>query len=208
VRRRVSITAAATLLVIALAACSEQAETAAGGHPNLIIVRDFAAPVAVVSLDPSFGFSLQRGAPGVPPTQRAASVGRAAAFTLADTVAEQLRALGYDAVRSDEAGPEPGGRALVVSGAFRSIDEGYRRRVGAEGSSVAVDTEVTYLTSGERPQRLMAFQLDSQQVRGEGLVGASVRREPVNAAAARVGAAIARSVGELARRSNWPGAPR
>jgi hypothetical protein len=196
------------LLLLTLTGCAENAENAAPGHPNLIIVRDFAAPVGVVTLDPSFSFSLHRGAPGVPPTQRAASVGRAAAFTLADTVAEQLHALGYDAMRSDDAGPEPGGRALVVSGGFRSIDEGYRRRVGAEGSSVAVDAEVTYLTSGERPQRLMAFQLDSRQARGEGLASASVRREPINAAAARVGAAIARSVAELARRSNWPGAPR
>lgn len=205
--RRSLVAAAAALLL--LGGCAEHVENAGGaGHPNLIVVREFAAPVGVVTLDPSFGFSLQRGAPGVPPARRAASLGRAAAFTLADTVAEQLRALGYDAVLSNEGGPEPGGRALVVSGAFRGIDEGSRRRVGAEGGSVAVETEVAYLTSGERPQRLMAFPLDSRQVSGERAVSATARREPINAAATRLGAAIARTVAELARRNSWPGAPR
>ena len=204
--RRLSI--AAALLLMAIGGCAER-ETAAPLHPNLIIVRDFAASAGVVTLDRSFGFSLQRGAPGVPPGQRAASLGRAAAFTLADTVVEQLRSFGYDAVRSNEGGPEPGGRALVVTGAFRNIDEGSRRSVGAEGSSVAADIEVDYLTQGTRPQRLMSFQLDSRQVPRERIVSVAVGRgDNVNAAAARTGMALARTVAELARRNNWPGAPR
>jgi hypothetical protein len=206
--RRLPIAAAAALLLLGLSGCAEQAETAAPAHPNLIIVRDFAAPVGVVTLDPSFGFSLQRGGPSVPARERAAGVARAAAFTVADTVVEQLRAYGYDAVRSNEGGPEPGGRALVVSGAFRSIDEGYRRHAGAGASSIAVDTEVNFAAQNEAPRRLMAFPLDSRQVPREGTQGVSPRREPINAAAARVGAFIARNVAELARRDSWPGAPR
>ena len=199
---------APALLLVALAGCTER-ETAAPLHPNLIIVRDFTAPPGVMTLDRSFGFSLYRGAPGVPAGQRAASLGRAAAFTLADTLVEQLRAFGYDAVHSNDGGPEPGGRALVVSGAFRNIDEGSRRSVGAEGSSVAADIEVDYLTQGTRPQRLMSFQLDSRQVPRERIVSVAVGRgDNVNAAAARTGMALARTVAELARRNNWPGAPR
>src|SRR5437764_4209515 len=199
---------AAALLLVALGGCAER-ENAAPLHPNLIIVRDFAAPVGVITLDPSFGFSLRRGVPGVPPADRAASVGRAAAFTLADTVVEQLRALGYDAIRSNEGGPEPGGRALVVSGAFRGIDEGYRRSVGAEGSSVAVDAAVDFQAQSAGTRRLMSFQLDSRQAPQDGVISASAGRGAnVNTAAARVGAAIARYVAELARRHNWPGAAR
>ena len=205
-RRLVMLTIA--IAVLGLAACADQVETQALGHPNLIIVRDFEAPLGVVTLDPSFGFSLRRGEPGVSPTQRGASVARAAVFTLADTVVEQLRARGYDAVRSNDAGPEPGGRALIVTGAFRSINEGYRRRVGAEGSNVAIDAEIEYQGQGGAARRLMAFQLDSRQAPREGTEGVAARREPINAAAARVGAYVARAVLELARHNNWPAAPR
>ncbi len=130
--------AAAALFLVALAGCLPQA-AGPPAHPNPIIVREFAASPGVVTLDPSFGFSLNRGAPGVPPRQRAAGVGRAAAFSLADAITQQLITLGYDAIRSDTAVPEPGARALIVSGAFRHIDEGRRRRVGAENPSIAVD---------------------------------------------------------------------
>ena len=65
------------------------------------------------------------------PARRAASLARATAFIVADTMIQQLRDLGYDAVQSDEAGPEPDGRALIVSGALRSINEGHRRHLAA-----------------------------------------------------------------------------
>src|SRR5712691_958121 len=139
---RALLTAAAALLLVALAGCALERGSAV--HPNPIIVREFAVSPGVVTLDPSFGFSLYRGAAGVPPRQRAAGVARAAAFNLADTVVEQLRGLGYDAIRSDAASPQPGGRALIVTGAFRQINEGYRRRVGAEDSSVTVSGEIDY----------------------------------------------------------------
>jgi len=196
------------LLALALAGCAD-GETTGLARPNLIIVRDFTASEGVVTLDPSFGFSLYRGAAGVPPRQRAASVGRAAAFNLADTVVEQLRGLGYDAVRSDAASAQSGGRALVVTGVFRQINEGYRRRVGAEDSSVVVDGEIDYQSAGAAPRRLSSFSLDSRQVPREPIVSASARRgSDVNSAAVRVGHAVARAVVELARRNNWPGASR
>src|SRR2546428_7152414 len=137
----------AALLALALAGCAE-VETTGLARPNLIIVREFAASEGVVALDPSFGFSLYRGAAGVPPRQRAASVGRAATFNLADTVVEQLRRLGYDAVRADAASPQPGGRALVVTGAFRQINEGHRRHVGREDASGAGAGEADYQSAG------------------------------------------------------------
>ena len=198
----------ASVLLVILAGCIPQLERPV--HPNPIIIREFTFSPGVVTLDPSFGFSLQRGAPGVPPRQRAASVGRAAAFSLADSIAQQLIASGYDAIRSDTAVPEPGARALIVSGAFRRIDEGRRRQVGAENPNIAVSAEIRYQTAGAAPQRITELHLDSQQVPRDAITAASAGRGGVNAnlAATRVGGAIARIVIETARRNNWPAASR
>ena len=71
---RLQFRAAVTvLLCLCATACAEQ-QTAALGRPNAIIVREFALNQAAITLDPTFGFSLYRGTPGVPPRQRAASV--------------------------------------------------------------------------------------------------------------------------------------
>ncbi len=198
----------AVLFVVALAGCVPE-RAGSPAHPNPIIVREFAASPGVVTLDPSFGFSLNRGASGVPPSQRAAGVARAAAFSLADAIAQQLVASGYDAIRSDAAAPEPGARALIVTGAFRQIDEGRRRRVGAENPSIAVDAEIDYQAEAAAPQRITELHLDSRRVPQSAVVGVAARRGvDVNLAATRVGAAIARYVGETARLNNWPGVSR
>src|SRR5262245_54154474 len=152
--------AVAAVALAFLAACVPQAGT---GHPDQIIVREFSYSLGAVTLDPSFGFSLYRGEPGVPPRQRAAGLARAAAFSIADTVAQQLSAQGYDVTRSDTAGPEPGGRALVVGGVFRQINEGYRRRVGSENSHLTADVTVEYQTPGAAPISLMNFPVDSRR---------------------------------------------
>jgi hypothetical protein len=198
----------AVLLLVVLAGCVPQP---AGGlaHPNPIIVREFTFSPGAITLDASFGFSLYRGAPGVPPRQRAAGVGRAAAFSLADAITQQLTAMGYDAIRSNDAVPEPGARALIVQGAFRHIDEGRRRSVGAENPSIAIDAEIDYQVAGAAAQRVTELHLDSRQVPRDGSVGVSARRGvDANLAATRVGAAIARTVIETARLNSWPAAPR
>jgi len=192
---RLSLTAAVAFLLVILAACVPPPETGASGHPNPIIVRDFAVSNGVITLDPSFGFSLSRGAPGVPPRTRAASVGRAAAFSLADAIVTQLGSLGYDAIRSDTAQAEPGGRALIVSGVFRQIHEGHRR----QGARVAVDVEIGYQASADAaPTRLTAFSHAAAGRTGGG----------VNAAATAVGRTIGNYAADLARTNNWPAAPR
>ena len=195
--------AAAAILLALLAACGGQQE-GAGGHPNLIIVREFSASPGVITLDPSFGFSLYRGSPGVPPAQRAASVGRAAAFSVADTVVQQLAALGYDVAKSNTAGAEPGGRALIVTGVFREINEGRRRQVGAENARIAVDVEVNLQPGSAAPLRMMSFPVDSQRTTGDS--GAGRRGATLNAAAERVGRLIAQPTSELARLNHGPGA--
>jgi hypothetical protein len=205
--------AAAPLGLVVLAGCMPQRVDSAGlpppAHSNPIIVREFAVSPGVVTLDPSFGFSLYRGAPGVPPPQRAAAVGRAAAFSLADAVSQQLSRLGYDVVDAETAGsPEPGSgggaRALVVSGDFRRIYEGHRH----ENASIAVDVAVDYRAPGAAaPQRLASFEIDSRRLLHQGLVAAAGRQgEDVNYEATRLGAAIGRYVGELARADRWPAA--
>jgi hypothetical protein len=199
----ISKAAAAAILVALLAACNVQ-QQGGGGHPNLIIVREFSASSASVTLDPSFGFSLYRGSPGVPPSQRAASVSRAAAFSVADAVVQQLAALGYDVAKSNTAGAEPGGRALIVTGTFREINEGRRRQVGAENARVAVNVEIDLQPGGAAPLRMMTFAVDSQRTAGDG--GAGRRGANLNAAADRVGRIIAQTAAELARLNRWPAA--
>ena len=195
-------------LALAAAACVPQAapEATRIEHPNVIIVRDFAVPAGVVSLDPSFGFSLYRGTPGVPAGQRAASVGRAAAFELADTVTQRLRAAGLDAIHGDTAAPEPGARALIVTGAFVRIDEGQRRH-GRE-ADVYAEAEIDYAAPGSTPQHLARLPLDSRRLPDAGAMATASRQgHDSNAGAARIGAAVARYVIELARRNRWPGYP-
>jgi len=197
------------LLLVLTAGCSET-ESDRIAHPNIVIVREFAAPLGIVTLDPSFGFSLNRGEPGVPPRQRGAAVARAASFALADSIADRLRALGFDVLRSQTAEPEPDARALIVTGAFRKIDEGYRRQVGAENSGVAVDARVEYSAPASQSQTLLSVHLDSGELQGEaGVTAATARGGPgINAGARRVGSEIARRIAELARLNNWPVAGR
>jgi hypothetical protein len=172
--------------------------TSAPSHPDLIILRRFAALRRIVRLDPSLNFSLQ----GVSPADRAASVARATAFIVADTVTQQLRDLGYKAVPSDEAGPEAGGRALIISGEFRSINEGHRRHLAAKDASVVVSVDVDTQCHDEKPQRLKSFRLDSRQIPRE----SGRHREPgVNSAAMRLATMIAHAVAELAHRDNCAG---
>ncbi len=198
--------AAAAFLLVLLAGCIAQpAQHAGEAHPNLIIVREFAVTPGVVTLDPSFGFSLYRGSPGVPPRQRAASVGRAAAFSVADAVTQHLAKLGYDVVHSNEATAEPGGRALIVAGVFRHIDEGHRR----QNAGILVDAEIDYQSGGAAPFRLMAFPVDSRRLPGAPRRGAGARRgTDVNWAADRTGEAIAHTVSDLAHINQWPAAGR
>jgi len=198
---------AGILLLVFLAGCGPQYE-ATTAHPNPILIREFAFSPGIVTLDPSFGFSLYRGERGVPREQRAAGLGRAVAFNLTDGMAEYLTGLGYDVLRSETGSVEPGMRALIVSGTFRRIDEGQRRRIGAENSGVAVDVAIDYQVYGQAAQRLAAFQLDSRQV-GGGVVGVSARtRGDVKIAAQQLGAELGRYVAEVARSQRWPGAAR
>ena len=157
--RSILIVGLALLFFSGLGLSAEYPDTSAPSHPDLIIVRRFAAPRRIVVLDPSLGFSLDRGRQGVPPADRAASVARATAFIVADTITQQLRDLGYDAVLSDEAGPETGGRALIISGVFRSINEGHRRHLAAKDASVVVSVDVDTQCHDEKPQRLKSFRL-------------------------------------------------
>jgi len=199
-----TIAAATAFLAAALSGCALQHPAATGNlHPNLIVVREFAFSPGVVTLDPSLGFSLNRGEPGVPAERRAESAARAAAFSLADAITQQLTQLGYDAAHIESGGAEPGGRALIVTGAFGGIVEGHRH----EGASVTVQAEVDYRAPNGGLQQLSSFPMDSRRVPAGGLVPAPGRLGPdVNYQATLVGAAIGRYVGDLARTDKWPGA--
>ncbi|HTV90421.1 MAG TPA: hypothetical protein VME41_15500 [Stellaceae bacterium] len=197
-----SIVAALSLLVVAGCATRHTEETGTPAHSNPIVIDQFAVSPGVITLDPTLGYSLNRGAPGVPRRERAEAVGRAAAFNLGDAIRRELQGLGYDVVSGDEAAVQSAERALIVSGAFRHIDEGRRH----EGASVAVDVTIEFEDAGQPPHRLTAFTLTSQRLPREDLVPASGRRgEDVNYEASRVGAAVGRYVAQLAQTDHWPG---
>src|SRR3954449_10604949 len=207
-RSRVAAGWAGLLFLLFLAGCGAPYQTPPTAHPNPILIHEFAVSPAIVTLDPSFGFSLYRGERGVPREQRAAGLGRAVAFNLTDAMAEYRTGLGYDVLRSETGAVEPGMRALVVSGSFRRIDEGQRRRVGGENSGVTVDVAIDYQVYGQVAQRLTALQLDSRQM-GGGLIGVSARtRGDVKIAASQLGAELGRYVAEVARSQKWPVAGR
>ena len=206
-RSRAAAAWAGVLCLFFLAGCGPQYD-ASTAHPNPVLIREFTFSPGIVTLDPSLGFSLYRGERGVPHEQRAAGLGRAVSFSLTDAMAEYLASLGYDVLRSESGSVEPGMRALVVSGSFRRIDEGRRRRIGAENSGVAVDVAIDYQVYGQPLQRLATFQRDSRQT-GGGVVGVAARtRGDVKIAASQLGVELGRYVAQVARSQRWPGAGR
>jgi len=188
-----------------LAACVQASTTPGGPSSDFIVVSDFAVPDSAVHLDPSMGFSLYRGEAGVPKEQRAASVGRAVAFLVTDTVVDQLRARGYDTVSTSNPNPsDTGHRALIVSGTLSTIDEGQRRRVGNEHSAVIGQVNIRAEQPNGGTQNVQSFAVDSRSAPpATANNGATKRETGVDADATRVGAEIARVVAEIARRNNW-----
>ena len=124
--RRLISGAIGTLALLSLAGCVDGLNVSSGPSSDFIVISDFALPQGAVRLDPSFGFSLHRGDPGVPAQQRAASIGRAVGFLVTDTITDRLRTLGYDAVSTTDPSPKTDARALLISGTFHEIDEGDR----------------------------------------------------------------------------------
>ena len=192
------------LCLLTLTACVEGV-TGAAKPSDFIIVSDFAVPEGAVHVDPSFGFSLYRGEAGVPTAQRAASIGRAVAFLVADTITDRLRTRGYDATSTTNPNPVGSGyRALLVSGTFGAIDEGQRRRVGNEHSAVIAQVEIKVELPGGGVQSVQRFAVDSRSAPpAPPTSGATKRETGIDADATNIGAEIARTVAEVARRNNW-----
>jgi len=203
--------ALAGALAFALAGCELLGLGATGVpvRPAIIIVRGFEAPEGVVVLDPSFGFSLHRGAPGVPRTERAAAVARAASFAVDDAIVQSLRAAGLDAAIASEAAPNPD--AVTVRGVFTAIDQGRRRSVGRVGpgegaSRVVADARL----DGPGGRQWLAFHADSDRIEAQEGSSPTVQVKGTRLAVAdanrdgkRVGQAIGQAIIDFARRSGW-----
>jgi hypothetical protein len=193
----------AALPLLALAACVEDV-TVPRPPSDFIVISDFTVPEGAVRLDPSFGFSLYRGESGVPKQQRAASIGRAVAFLVTDTIADRLRGFGYDAQSTINPTPQTGMRALLVSGAFREINEGSRRHPSEVRSAVVADVQIKAELPGGGVQNVQSFTVDSRTAPHAGAPSAATRRETgVDSDATRIGAQIAAIVADVARRNNW-----
>lgn len=163
--------------------------------PSVIVVRDFRVEASTrVIVDTSFGFSLNRGQPGVPLGQRAAGLARAAAFDIADALTERLRQQGYNAVHADAQTRDPPGKAVIVTGVLREVNEGHRRRIG-DHAHVVAEAEIDEWDPGIRP--IQALHLDSAQLPDDGAAG-SAESSALSGAARRVGREIARYVAAAA----------
>jgi hypothetical protein len=169
--------------------------------PERIVVRLFAVPEGVVTLDPTLGFSLYRGHPGAPRAERAASVGRATAFVLSEALIAEMRAAGLDVVRDE--GGAPDATALVVSGSFEAIEEGLRRHPARRPSEVVADAAIDYETTGAPARKLLALHLDSAALPGAGVPVADAKQD-----ARRLGQRIGEAVVALMRRERWLAAAR
>lgn len=193
------------LPLLVLAACSQNNALGPSKPSDFIVISDFAVPPGVVRLDPSFGFSLYRGEPGVPVERRAGAIGHAVAFLVTDTITDRLRALGYDATSTSNPNTAHSGyRGLIVSGTFRDIDEGQRRHPLEARSAVVADVTIKAELPGGGVQPVQSFTVDSRgapKMHDEN--GAARRENGVDADATNVGTEIARIVGEVARRNNW-----
>jgi hypothetical protein len=163
--------------LVALTGCVEGLTAIPGPPSDYIVVSDFAVPEGAVQLDPSFGFSLYRGEPGVPAQRRAASVGRAVAFLVTDTITDRLRGLGYGAVSTIDQSPQTGMRALLVSGTLRLIGEGSRRHPTEVGSAVVADVVIKAEVPGLAVQPVQSFTVDSRAAPQIAASGAATRRE-------------------------------
>jgi hypothetical protein len=193
---------ALTLTLLTPAGCVEG--VAPGPPSDFIVISDFTVPEGAVRLDPSFGFSLYRGTAGVPTAQRAAAVGRAVGFLVTDTITQQLRALGYDAESTVNPAPHTGHRTLLVSGTFREIDEGERRRPREARSAVVAEVQIRADVPGIGISPVQSFSVASRGAPPAATASAATSRETgVDADAARIGAQIAAVVAEVARRNNW-----
>jgi hypothetical protein len=190
------LAAVVVALAFILSGCEEPGSAPqAAAASSLIVIRDFTSTASTrVVVDTSFGFNLSRGQPGVPLAQRGAGLARAAAFDIADAVAEQLRQLGYDAVYAHHGAPDPAGKALIVTGTLREVNEGHRRQVGAEHAKVVADAEIDDWAPGIRPA--LALHLDSEGLAGDNRDDSAA----LGGAARRVGRELARRVAEIARR--------
>lgn len=183
-------------LAFILSGCDEPGSTPNAAAPsNLVIVRDFTVSGSTrVVLDTSFGFSLNRGQPGVPLAQRGSGIARAATFNIVDALTEQLSQLGYDVIHARRDTPDPAGRALIVTGTLREVNEGHRRQVGDEHATVVADAEIDVWNPGIRPA--LALHLDSGQLGGAG----SDEPSALAGAARQVGRELARRTAEIARK--------
>jgi hypothetical protein len=200
--RSVCAAAVVAALLPLLAACELQPAPTPGTAAavgNVIVVRNFRVTAETrVVVDTSFGFSLNRGHPGVPLRQRAAGLSRAAAFDVADALTRRLRQLGYAAYHAEPGSTDPGGKAAIVVGTLREVNEGHRRRVGDEHARVAVDAEIDAWGPGIRP--IEALHVDSSELSDDGMSDPSGGAPALGVAAARVGRELARSVAAIAGR--------
>lgn len=169
--------------------------TAALPRPDRVVVENFAEDGSAVRLDSGIRARLQREAAGSDAAEQRYRTGQEVQDAIADTLVDELRRMGFDAVRGEAAsGPGP---VLVIRGAITEINEGNQTRrnaigFGAGKSSVAADVQVWYAAAaGSPPMLIQTYHASSDSGRKPGLatgLGAGAAAGHIATSAALAGA--------------------
>jgi Domain of unknown function (DUF4410) len=160
-------------MLLAMAACAptnvEPVQTYQGARlprPDTVIVTDFLATPADVTLDRGLGARLRAIASGASGPAQQSEDERAVTAAISKVLVEEIHKLGLPATQSNEPDAQAGTK-LVVSGQILSIDEGNRTQrnligLGAGRSAVQAQAEAYYYTSGSQPVEVERFTADAE----------------------------------------------
>lgn len=134
-------------------------------RPALVLVQDFAVDPSEVQLDSGVGAQVQREAQGTAPNAERARVAHDVRGTLASTLVQRIRDMGFRADVGGDSGSGHDGSVVTVRGQVLDVDEGNRTRrtligFGAGKSDLGADVQVYYAPPGEAGALWQTFSAD------------------------------------------------
>jgi hypothetical protein len=226
-------------MLVALTACAptnvEPEQSYQGARlprPDVVIVDDFVASSADVTLDSGIGARLRKIASGESADQQQTEDERKVSAAISQVLVAEIHKLGLTAVQPGDPRAQTTANRLVVGGQVLAIDEGNRTKrnligLGAGASDVQARTEVYYAAAGADAVQIESFVADAESSRKPGAaetMGAgAVTGEVVESAAVgagtsaalggdvgsdseRLGQAIAKQLANLFQQQGWTAA--
>ena len=166
------------------------AQPASNNRPSTIYVYPFAASTSDVTLNQGYFQKTYAQLTESNQNQAQLDVAHQTASVLADSIVQQLQALGFTASRVARGTQVSGENVLIVDGQFLDINEGNRLRrmvIGLGAGEATLDTQVQVyqMASGGTPQ-IMQFHVNANS----GQMPGAALTAPAGAAAGGTAAAI------------------